>query len=261
MSDVSAAGACRSTDEEETVIRIGCSGWQYKHWRGDFYPSPLPVARWLDRYAQAFDTVELNNSFYRLPSPETFTRWLERTPEGFLFAVKASRYLTHLKKLKDPVDPLHRFFESARQLGPKLGPVLYQLPPNWPADVERLRAFLEALPRGVRHVMEFRDPSWYCPGVLEALREAGVALCLHDMTGSATPRERVGPLVYVRFHGVTRYGGRYDDETLASWADWMTGEHERGHDVFAYFNNDVGGHAPRDAIRLRERLALQPCAH
>ena len=152
------------------MIRIGCSGWQYKHWRGDFYPSPLPVARWLDRYAQAFDTVELNNSFYRLPPPETFTRWLERTPEGFLFAVKASRYLTHLKKLKDPVDPLHRFFESARQLGPKLGPVLYQLPPNWPADVERLRAFLEALPRGVRHVMEFRDPSWYCPGVLEALR-------------------------------------------------------------------------------------------
>lgn len=239
------------------MIRIGCSGWQYKHWRGDFYPPSLPVARWLDRYAQAFDTVELNNSFYRLPPPEAFTRWRERTPDGFLFAVKASRYLTHLKKLKDPVDPLHRFFESARQLGSKLGPVLYQLPPRWPADVERLRAFLEALPQGVRHVMEFRDPSWYAPDVLGALRETGVALCLHDMAGSTAPRQRVGPLAYVRLHGVTRYGGAYDDETLASWADWMTGEHERGHDVFVYFNNDVGGHAPRDAIRLRERLAVQ----
>jgi uncharacterized protein YecE (DUF72 family) len=232
------------------MIRIGCSGWQYKHWRGDFYPADMRTDEWLRHYTRRFDTVELNNSFYRLPSPEAFARWRERTPPDFLFAVKASRYLTHLKKLKDPVDPLARFFDAAQHLGPKLGPVLYQLPPRWPANLERLREFLDALLPGYRHVVEFRDPSWYAPAALDALAAANVALCLHDMSGSSTARMRVGPFVYVRFHGVTRYGGRYDDGTLECWAEWMTAEHERGHDVFAYFNNDVGGHAPRDAIRL-----------
>jgi uncharacterized protein YecE (DUF72 family) len=234
------------------MIRIGCSGWQYKHWRGDFYPADLPLDQWLAHYTRTFDTVELNNSFYRLPPADAFGRWRERTPSDFRFAVKASRYLTHLKKLKDPVDPLARFFESARELGPKLGPVLYQLPPRWPANLERLREFLNALPPGFRHVMEFRDQSWYAPAVLEALRSADVALCLHDMAGSSTERTRIGPFVYVRFHGVTKYGGRYDDESLSSWAEWLTGQHDRGHDVFAYFNNDVGGHAPRDAVRLAQ---------
>lgn len=232
------------------MIRIGCSGWQYRHWRGDFYPAELPTARWLEHYVSTFDTVELNNSFYRLPAAVAFERWRQRTPPDFMFAVKASRYLTHLKKLRDPVDPLARFFDAARHLGVKLGPVLYQLPPRWPADLERLEIFLDALPPGYRHVVEFRDPSWYAPHVLDALRAADVSLCLHDMSGSGTVRERVGPFVYVRFHGVTRYGGRYDDETLASWAEWLEAEHARGHDVFAYFNNDVGGHAPRDAARL-----------
>jgi uncharacterized protein YecE (DUF72 family) len=235
---------------ENAMIRIGCSGWQYKHWRGDFYPAEMPTEMWLPHYTKQFDTVELNNSFYRLPTAEAFARWRERTPPDFLFAVKASRYLTHLKKLKDPVDPLARFFEAARQLGPKLGPVLYQLPPRWPANVDRLREFLDALPPGYRHVVEFRDPSWYAPAILDALAAADVALCLHDMSGSSTERVRIGPFVYVRFHGVTRYGGRYDDETLERWADWMTSEHDRGRDVFAYLNNDVGGHAPRDATRL-----------
>jgi uncharacterized protein YecE (DUF72 family) len=237
------------------LIRIGCSGWQYAHWRGDFYPAGLPATRWLFHYAETFDTVELNNSFYRLPSPEAFRRWRERTPAGFLFAVKASRYLTHLKKLKDPVDPLARFFEAARELGPKLGPILYQLPPRFPANPERLDTFLHALPHGFKHVLEFRDPTWHTPDILEALHSAGVALCLHDMRGSATGRLRVGPFVYVRFHGVTRYGGRYDDDRLASWAAWLDGEHRAGRDVFAYFNNDVGGHAPRDAARLRAMTA------
>jgi len=236
------------------LLRIGCSGWQYRHWRGDFYPAGLPTSRWLARYTQIFDTVELNNSFYRLPPPEAFRRWREGTPTDFLFAVKASRYLTHMKKLKDPAEPLERFFEAARELGPKLGPVLYQLPPRWPANVARLRAFVAALPARVRHVMEFRDPSWYAPEVLEVLADGGVALCLHDMTGSATPRARVGPFVYVRFHGVTRYGGRYDEKTLGGWAAWMAAERAAGVDVFAYFNNDVGGHAPRDAARLAEML-------
>jgi uncharacterized protein YecE (DUF72 family) len=236
------------------MVRIGCSGWQYKHWRGDFYPADLREAGWLDHYLRRFDTVELNNSFYRLPEAATFRSWRERTPASFLFAVKASRFLTHMKKLTDPEEPLQRFFERARELGDRLGPVLYQLPPRWPVNLERLDVFLACLPPRARHVIEFREPSWYASEVLERLERAGVALCLHDMAGSASPRIRVGPLVYVRFHGVTRYGGRYGDEELAPWAEWLRAEHAAGRDVFAYFNNDIGGHAPRDAIRLREML-------
>jgi uncharacterized protein YecE (DUF72 family) len=233
------------------MVRVGCSGWQYKHWKGDFYPPGLREADWLAHYLQTFDTVEINNSFYRLPEAATFRSWRERTPASFLFAVKASRFLTHMKKLKDPEQPLHLFFERARQLGGRLGPVLYQLPPRWPANLERLDTFLSCLPPRARHVVEFRESSWYAPEVLERLERAGVALCLHDMAGSASPRVRVGPFVYVRFHGVTRYGGRYGDDELAPWAEWLSAEHAAGRDVFAYFNNDIGGHAPRDAVRLR----------
>jgi uncharacterized protein YecE (DUF72 family) len=236
------------------MIRVGCSGWLYKHWRGDFSPPNVPASAWFAHYASVFDTVEINNTFYRLPEASTFEGWRRRAPGGFLFAVKASRYLTHLKKLKEPEDPLRRFFDRARCLGPTLGPVLYQLPPHWPLDLDRLDGFLRALPAGVRHVIEFRDPSWYAPVVLERLERAGVSLCLHDMQGSGTGRVRVGPAVYVRFHGVTRYGGRYGDEELAPWADWLIGEHDAGRDVFTYFNNDIGGHAPRDAVRLRAML-------
>jgi len=236
------------------MMRVGCSGWLYKHWRGDFYPPGMPGSAWFAHYASVFDTVEINNTFYRLPEASTFEGWRRRAPAGFLFAVKASRYLTHLKKLKDPEDPLQRFFDRARCLGPTLGPVLYQLPPHWPLDLDRLEGFLRALPAHVRHVIEFRDPSWYAPVVLDRLERAGVSLCLHDMQGSATGRLRVGPAVYVRFHGVTRYGGRYGDEELAPWADWLLAEHQAGRDVFAYFNNDIGGHAPRDAVRLRRML-------
>src|SRR4051812_14193972 len=168
------------------MIRVGCSGWQYKQWKGDFYPADLRAGDWFHRYAAIFDTVEINNSFYRLPEPHMFRSWRERAPAGVLFAVKASRDLTHMKKLNDPEEPLQRFFENAAPLGPTLGPVLYQLPPRWGVDVERLRAFLAALPRRVRHVIEFREPSWYTPEVLDLLERHRVALCLHDMMGSAS---------------------------------------------------------------------------
>ena len=176
------------------MVRIGCSGWQYKHWKGDFYPADLRTGEWFARYAATFDTVEINNSFYRLPEAHTFRSWRERAPAGFLFAVKASRFLTHMKKLKDPEEPLQRFFENAAPLGATLGPVLYQLPPRWPLDLERLRHFLGTLPKRVRHVIEFREPSWYAQEVLELLEAHGVALCLHDMMGSASGRRRVGPV-------------------------------------------------------------------
>ena len=237
------------------TARVGCSGWQYKHWRGDFYPSELPQHRWFEHYASIFDTVEINNSFYRLPEAATFAAWARRAPMRFLFAVKASRFLTHMKKLKDPEEPIERLFSRMRALGGHLGPVLYQLPPGFKLDRERLEHFLQALPRGVRHVLEFRETSWYADDVLQLLNRHRVALCLHDMPGSATGRDRVGPFVYVRFHGATgKYGGSYPDDRLRAWADWLTEQRAAGADVYAYFNNDVGGHAPRNAVTLRRFL-------
>jgi uncharacterized protein YecE (DUF72 family) len=245
-------------------IRVGCSGWQYKHWRNDFYPAGLAQSRWFAHYTTAFDTVEINNSFYRLPSAETFAKWRDQAPTRFLYAVKASRFLTHMKKLKDPEDPLLRLFENVRELGSRLGPILYQLPPNFGINLERLEEFLESihrvagraqLPRRTAHVLEFREPSWYDERVYELLNRHRVAMCLHDMQRSATERIAVGPCVYVRFHfGTSKYGGRYDDDRLDGWADWLVERIADGLDVFAYFNNDTGGHAPRDAIRLRDRL-------
>ena len=188
-------------------IRIGCSGWQYRHWRGSFYPPELSQTRWFAHYALHFDTVEINSTFYRLPEAATFEKWRDRAPLHFLYSVKASRFLTHMKKLKDPHDPLVRLFDRARHLGPHLGPVLYQLPPHWPVDLDRLQNFLQDL-RSVWpdriHAVEFRDPSWYDDRVLALLDRYEVTLCLHDMKGSAPDRIAIGPFVYVRFHGVER---------------------------------------------------------
>jgi uncharacterized protein YecE (DUF72 family) len=237
-------------------VRIGCSGWQYKHWRGDFYPVELPTTRWFEHYARTFDTVEINNSFYRWPDPETFARWREKAPRRFVYAVKASRFLTHMKKLKDPEEPVFRTFENVAHLGPHLGPVLYQLPPRWPVNLERFETFLRALPRNRLQTIEFREPSWYTDTVYALMRKYKVALCLHDMHGSATGRTVVGPFVYVRYHfGTQKYGGRYDDDRLDEWADWLAARALEGMPVFAYFNNDTGGHAPRDAVRLRDHIA------
>lgn len=235
--------------------RVGCSGWQYKHWKGNFYPDTLPAQRWFQHYASVFDTVELNNSFYRLPRKKTMTSWRLQAPARFIYAVKASRYLTHMRKLKDPADPLALLFDRARDLGPHLGPVLYQLPPRWKPDHERLREFLQAIPKDVRQAIEFRDAAWYTDRTLDLLARHGVALCLHDMTGSATPRVAIGPFVYVRFHGASaRYSGSYSDGQLEDWAAWLETQLACGRDVYAYFNNDVGGHAPRNALTLRSAL-------
>jgi uncharacterized protein YecE (DUF72 family) len=190
-----------------------------------------------------------------LPEKTTFAAWSARAPHGFIYAVKASRFLTHMKKLKDPEEPLDRLFSRMQPLGKHLGPILYQLPPGWQLDRGRLEHFLQALPNGFQHVLEFRDPSWYGDDVMSLLDRYGVALCLHDMRGSATGRERVGPVVYVRFHGATgHYGGSYSDRRLREWADWLLAQHRSGTDVYAYFNNDIGGHAPRNALTLRRMM-------
>jgi uncharacterized protein YecE (DUF72 family) len=242
-------------------VHVGCSGWQYQHWRGDFYPAELPQSRWFAHYALTFDTVEVNNSFYRLPEAGTFAKWRDQAPPRFVYAVKASRFLTHMKKLKDPEEPLRRFYMRARHLGSHLGPILYQLPPRWPLNLERFEIFLRALsklsasakaPARLRHVVEFREPSWHDDRVFSLLEYHRVALCLHDMQGAATDKVVIGPFVYTRFHfGTQKYGGRYDDRRLDQWAGWLADRAASGLEVFAYFNNDTGGHAPRDAVRLR----------
>ena len=250
-------------------VFIGCSGWQYKSWSGPFYPSGLPASRWLTFYAQRFATVEVNNTFYRLPGASTFAAWREATPPGFVIAVKASRYLTHLKRLKAPSEPLARLFSRAFALGPRLGPVLYQLPATLKCDEKRLHRFLSALetqgrralgrrptrlrPRvsKLQHVIEFRDPSWYRDNVFDALNHACVAVCLHDMPGSAIDRAPSTDLVYVRFHGTTgKYRGSYTDATLRRWAEYLNEMRSQGRDTYAYFNNDLGGTAVKNATTL-----------
>ncbi len=233
-------------------VRIGCSGWMYKHWRGLFYPQGLPVKRWFAHYADTFDTVEINNSFYRLPPAETFEAWRRQAPPGFCYAVKANRYLTQSKKLKDCEEPIARMMASVDALRPALGPLLYQLPPRFKINLERLESFLALIPRDVANVFEFREPSWYCEDVFILLERYGASLCVHDMPGSTGPRVAMGPVAYIRFHGTTgKYVGRYPDETLRGWSDWIAGQARSGRSVWAYFNNDIHGHAIEDAQTLR----------
>jgi uncharacterized protein YecE (DUF72 family) len=230
----------------------------YRDWRGLFYPERLPARRWFWFYSQQFHTVEINNTFYHLPTPEAFRYWAVQAPEGFLFAVKANRFLTHQKKLKDCEEPLRTFLERARLLGPHLGPVLYQLPPRWRCDCERLASFLGLLPANVPAVFEFRDASWYCDDVRRLLSRAGASLCIHDMGGAPCPHWVTGPLVYVRFHGpgVQAYDGRYPLEHLRAWAKQIEKFRRAGHRVWAYFNNDFHGNAIFNARELLQLLGI-----
>ena len=238
-------------------IRIGCSGWNYRHWRGLFYPERLAATHWFAHYATFFDTVEVNNSYYRLPEAATFAAWRDAAPPDFVYAVKASRFLTHQKKLKDPDEPIERLVGRARHLGDRLGPLLYQLPPRWRLDLGRLRDFVERLPRDVVHVLEFREPSWMTDPVFALLDAKGISFCTHDIPGLDVPRIAIGPVAYVRFHGTAgKYIGRYPPEVLAAWHAWMTAQAADGRRVFAYFNNDIHGHAIEDALALK-RLADQ----
>jgi uncharacterized protein YecE (DUF72 family) len=237
------------------AIRIGCSGWNYKHWRERFYPKGLPARRWFEFYAEHFDTVEINNSFYRLPPPETFDKWREQAPPGFCYAVKANRYITQAKKLLDPEEPLDRMMTAARHLQDRLGPVLYQLPPTLGLNLDRLERFLAVLPQDVVSVFEFRHRGWYIPQTYELLERYGASFCTHDMPGSASERIAVGRAAYVRLHGCGgKYWGRYPDDRLLSWADWMLEQARGGRTVWAYFNNDIDGHAILDAQTLKSMV-------
>jgi uncharacterized protein YecE (DUF72 family) len=241
-------------------VFVGTSGWVYRHWRGLFYPPELPAKRWFEYYRTHFDAVEVNNTFYRLPSDAAFDAWRHQGPPGFVYALKASRYITHCRKLNETAGPLERFLERARRLGPHLGPVLYQLPPHWHRDTDRLGQFLDLLPHDVTHVFEFRDPSWYADEVRELLAGAGVGFCIHDLRGADCPRWVTGPVAYLRFHGPTStaYAGRYGTGRLQKWAAAIEDFRGAGRDVFAFFNNDVGGHAVTDARELQTLLGVVP---
>ena len=243
------------------MIRIGCSGWNYRHWRGDFYPQGLPVKHWFAYYSERFDTVEVNASFYRLPTVETFAKWRDQAPERFCYAIKAPRFITHFRKLKDCDESIVEFIGRARNLGPTLGPILYQLPPKWGFDRERLESFLSLLPRDLTHVFEFREPSWLADEALALLERYGAGFCVHDMPGLMTKRAVTGRMAYVRFHGTSgKYWGRYSDEALADWAKWMHAQEAAGHAVWAYFNNDIHADAIADATSLKAQIAARRAA-
>ena len=237
-------------------LYLGTSGWNYRHWRETFYPSALSAADWLSFYAERFASVEINATFYRLPSDESLDTWRESVPADFRFAVKASRYITHMKKLKDPAESIEAFFDKVDRLGDRLGPILFQLPPRWRVNVERLAAFLEALPSGHRYAFEFRDASWWSEPVTDLLAEHDAAFCLFDLEGQTTPVWTTTDFVYLRLHGSDgRYQGRYSDTVLDDWAERMRRWLDDGREVFGYFDNDAEAQAPQDATRLIRRLA------
>lgn len=233
-------------------IHIGTSGWHYAHWRGPFYPQDLADREMLPYYAQSFRAAEINNSFYQLPEKKTFVSWRDTVPNDFIFAVKANRFITHMKKLKDPREPLERFFDRARNLEDKLGPVLFQLPPRWKYNVERLEAFLELLGKDYRSAFEFRDPSWFNEEVYAVLRAAGAAFCIYDLGGHLSPKIVTASFVYVRLHGPDGpYRGQYDDQTLAGWAGAFVSWVRQSKEIFCFFDNDEAGYAVQDALRLQ----------
>jgi uncharacterized protein YecE (DUF72 family) len=230
-------------------LRIGTSGYQYPHWRSVFYPERLPTREWLRYYSTRFDTVEINNTFYQLPSEKTFDTWRETAPEGFCFALKFSRYGSHVKRLKDPAPTIQRFLERAERLRLSLGPILVQLPPRWHVAPDRLEGFFSAAPPEHRWAIEFRDPSWLCEEVYAILRRHEAALCVHDLI-ERHPREITAPWMYLRFHG-ERYAGSYSHQALRAEAKRIRSHLRDGLDVFVYFNNDAEGYAPKNAEQLR----------
>lgn len=239
----------------EVKILIGTSGWHYKHWLGGvFYPAGTKTAGMFEFYARHFNTVEINNSFYRLPTAGTFDAWRESSPRNFVFAVKASRFLTHMKKLKDAKSSSEKFFLAADRLKEKLGPILFQLPPRWKLNIERLREFLEALPDEHRYAFEFRDESWLVPEVFQLLRKFNAAFCIHDFAEMRIPTEITADFTYIRFHGPTsaKYWGSYSKAELRKWANWIDSWRTELSAAYVYFNNDPEGAAVRNALTLKE---------
>jgi uncharacterized protein YecE (DUF72 family) len=231
-------------------IHIGTSGWHYKHWIGTYYPTGTKDAEQMGYYLQDFDTVELNNSFYKLPEKKTFETWRKSVPAEFVFAVKASRFITHNKKLKDPETTIARFFDQVKGLKKKLGPVLFQLPPAWKVNEERLAQFLASLPPKMRYVFEFRNSTWYTEGVYALLRKFNCAFCIYELDHHQSPMIETADFIYVRLHGPgAKYQGSYSKAALKEWAKQCR-QWAQTKDVFIYFDNDQKGYAAFNALEL-----------
>ena len=242
-------------------MHIGTCGWSYEHWNKLFYPEGLPPANRLAWYARRFRSVEVDSTFYHLPTEKSLQSWSDNVPADFRFAVKASRHITHMKKLSDPGPALSQLMGRLELLGDKLGPVLFQLPPHWALNLDRLTAFLKALPQDFRYAMEFRDPSWFDPRVYELLSEYAVALCIYDLDGQVSPLQVTTNLVYVRLHGPDGpYHGEYSGHALQGWSDMLKRWRREARKVYCYFDNDESGHAVQDALRLQEMVSRREMA-
>lgn len=238
-------------------VWIGTSGWIYPHWKGRFYPEDLPQSQWFAYYSQFFPTVEINNTFYQLPAEQTFDHWARQAPAGFRYAVKANRFLTHIKRLQGIEEPLERFMSRALRLGKHLGPVLFQLPPRWKYREDRLKGLLLALSayRPRKFAVEVRDPDWLREDAYRLLGQHRVALCVHDLLPEH-PRVLTARFTYLRFHGAGElYGGCYSDEALLEYASWIVDCALRGVSVYAYFNNDAYAYATQNALTLMAQVA------
>ena len=237
-------------------IRIGTSGYHYKHWLRRYYPEGTKPGEMLRHYLRDFDTVELNNTFYQLPGESTFDSWRTSTPPGFLYAVKGSRFITHMIKLKDAQRGLTNFMPRAERLGEKLGPVLWQLPPGWKVNVERLEEFLAILPRRHRYTFELRNETWMTDPVLEVLKKYNAAFCIYELGGYHSPIELTADWTYVRLHGPTsfKYQGSYSDDQLADWADRIRKWSRRLKEIYVYFDNDDSAYAVDNALTLKRML-------
>lgn len=236
-------------------VFVGTSGWHYKHWVGKFYPEGTKNTEQLDYFAHHLETVELNNSFYRLPTTETFDNWRKSTPKNFVFAVKGSRYISHLKKLILDKEAIDEFLHHAAHLKEKLGPILFQLPPQWEINVDRLSAFLDYLPKDCRFTFEFRNPTWYNDEIYQLLQKYKCAFCIYELAGHQSPEMATADFVYIRLHGPDdKYQGNYTDRTLKEWTKKCQDWQEEGKDVYVYFDNDQAGYAAFNALRLKELL-------
>ncbi|MGV3528132.1 MAG: DUF72 domain-containing protein [Flavisolibacter sp.] len=235
-------------------IHIGTSGWSYPYWLGRFYPEKMKAKEQFAFYARHFDTVEINNSFYRLPPREVFENWYRESPPNFLFAVKANRFITHMLKLTKPEEPINRLFHSIEALKEKLGPVLFQLPPGWKVNVERLRHFLQALPTDQRYAFEFRNETWYRDEVYEVLQQHGAAFCIYHLAGHHSPITLTADFAYVRLHGPTelKYQGSYSKPVLKKWTAQCLQWQKEKKDVYVYFDNDQEAYAAFNAQELKK---------
>jgi uncharacterized protein YecE (DUF72 family) len=236
-------------------VHIGTSGWHYKHWRGPFYPADVPPPKMLGWYAERFDTVEINNSFYKVPTSEALAGWCRQTPPNFCFAVKASRYITHNRKLKESGETVERFLSQITELGKRLGPILFQLPPSWKVNLARLEQFLNYLPPRHHYVFEFRNDSWNSQQVFDLLRRHNAALCMFELAGYQSPMELTADFAYIRLHGPgNKYQGDYTAAQLRAWANRIESWSKTLKHVFIYFDNDQAGFAAKNALELQNMV-------